>query len=145
MENNIWRGFTKEEQELCHRIKERDSQVEDYLFDTVQVNYEIVLERMEKSLTSICKLLKEGKEENAWKLYKTIFFGRSENTDLRLEVEFLKRTLPLLAQIHSRKDTLDWISGIVQEDIEDLKEILRMRYRVFEEIDQHRERRENEK
>ena len=53
MENNIWRGFTKEEQHLYHRVEERDGQVEDNLSDTIQVGYEIVLERMESSLASI--------------------------------------------------------------------------------------------
>ena len=139
MENNIWRGFTKEEQHLYHRVEERDGQVEDNLSDTIQVGYEIVLERMESSLASICKLLKEGKAEDARKLYETIFSYYSEDADLRLEVEFLKRALPIVAQIRSRKDTLDWISGIVQEDVKDLEAILRKRYRVFEEIDQYQE------
>ena len=44
MENNIWRGFTKEEQHLYHRVEERDGQVEDNLSDTIQVGYEIVSE-----------------------------------------------------------------------------------------------------
>ena len=132
MENNIWRGFTKEEQHLYHRVEERDGQVEDNLSDTIQVGYEIVLERMESSLASICKLLKEGKVEDARKLYETIFSYYSEDADLWLEVEFLKRALPIVAQIRSRKDTLDWISSIVQEDIKDLEAILRKRYRVFE-------------
>ena len=142
MENNIWRGFTKEEQHLYHRVEERDGQVEDNLSDTIQVGYEIVLERIESSLASICKLLKEGKVEDARKLYETIFSYYSEDADLWLEVEFLKRALPIVAQIRSRKDTLDWISSIVQEDIKDLEAILRKRYRVFEEVDQHQERRE---
>ena len=98
--------------------------------------------RMESSLASICKLLKEGKVEDARKLYETIFSYYSEDADLWLEVEFLKRALPIVAQIRSRKDTLDWISSIVQEDIKDLEAILRKRYRVFEEVDQHQERRE---
>ena len=91
MENNIWRGFTKEEQELCHRMKERDSQVENYLSGTIQAGYEIVLERMESSLAIICKLLKEGKVEDARKLYETIFSYYSEDADLWLVTTYGRR------------------------------------------------------
>jgi len=143
MENNIWRGFTKEEQELCHRMKERDSQVENYLSGTIQAGYEIVLERMESSLAIICKLLKEGKEKDARQLFETVFrYYNKKKLDLRLEVEFLKRALPLVAQIRSRKDTLYWVWDIIEIDIAILEKILRKRYWVFEEVDQHQERRE---
>lgn len=131
MDNNTWRGFTPKEQDLYQEIEERDCQLEDTLSGTFQLGYEILHERMDSSLVSICQLLKEGKTEDARKLYETIFSYYGDDAELKTNVEFLKRALPLVAKIRARKDALAQISEIIQKDIADLETILYGRYRIF--------------